>query len=540
MAASNQEETSHEQTGLRSPGWMFFWRLLSTILMGCLVALVLPSRFTEELGAQKIAKLAAPLEGAWYGTKHRDEITVLLIDEKSLAREAVPSWPAPFDYYAMLLRAFVNNDSYHPRAVFFDIVFEHKQAPDALKKFETEIDKIDKEARGPHPVVFLAARRDRDDKLTIGKELDDFPGATRVAIEYSPNEVDHITWTYRLFFEEAPHHSDDARTSGIKRASAAESTPHAPIPRSAALSIYEDAFELSQALPEREIGSSMVLTWGLDTAQAGLLWEAEDDEEKEARKDAHLISFDDGEKDEKSYCTSDDSDWTLFKRAQARAVMRSLSRPLCVFHRTIHASELYDMTTGELKEAFGDKVVMIGTSLRYSNDIVVSPLHDRIPGVFLHAMALDNLLTSRGRYQEHWEPPSRPSDKRWLPFAGLCLMGLLPIVLVRAGKELVERQLKERRKSQEQTPGPNVSPAPPVRSYAYRKLRDVVIKIGRFLISGVALIVFAVVFLVVGQHVMHVPFLPVSHLVACALALEWVEWGPDFANWILDVKEEKS
>lgn len=547
MAANNQKKD--KPVGLRKPGCMFVWRLISTLAIGCLAALILPSRFTEELGAQKIAKLAAPLEGYDYPIQHRDDITVLLIDEPALSEKGY-SWPPTFDFYADLLKRVDTPSgvdpvrSYHPRAVFFDIVFEHEQEKDRLKEFETALDEINaasqtrRKSRGEPdngpPVVFLAARQDEYNNLSINKELDEFPGATKAGIEYSPNEVDRITWTYRLFLDPPEKTLPPAEHPDIKQASTNERTSAALLPpkrRSAALAIYEDAYGLPEPMPYKFVSSTMVLTWGLDTAESGLLWKAEEDEEKEARE--HVWFSADRESGQgPMYCTSDDDDGILFRRAEARSIMRNLSRPLCVFHRTIHASQLSDMTPGELKAAFDDKVVMIGTSLRYSNDIVVSPLHDRIPGVFLHAMALDNLLTSKGRYQEQWEAPNFPLDKHWPRFAALCVIGLLPVAFVRAAKEVARNKYRKWRQSR-----PGSKPKEFRRTWRRRKYLDALVKFVVFALSGLALICSATFLLVLGQALMHVPFLAVSHLVACAMTVEWFDWGSDFANWILDVEE---
>ncbi len=39
-----------------------------------------------------------------------------------------------------------------------------------------------------------------------------------------------------------------------------------------------------------------------------------------------------------------------------------------------------------------DRLVMVGASITSTGDLVQSPVHGLIPGVYLHAMALDNLI----------------------------------------------------------------------------------------------------------------------------------------------------
>jgi len=47
---------------------------------------------------------------------------------------------------------------------------------------------------------------------------------------------------------------------------------------------------------------------------------------------------------------------------------------------------------------FANRVVMIGTDLPYVKDTVVSPVAGEVPGVYLHAIALENLTSSHGKY----------------------------------------------------------------------------------------------------------------------------------------------
>lgn len=60
-----------------------------------------------------------------------------------------------------------------------------------------------------------------------------------------------------------------------------------------------------------------------------------------------------------------------------------------------------------LRALFEDRVVMIGADIKGAPDLVLSPVHGQIPGVFLHAMALDNLLERN--IDGYWRPmPSLP------------------------------------------------------------------------------------------------------------------------------------
>lgn len=52
----------------------------------------------------------------------------------------------------------------------------------------------------------------------------------------------------------------------------------------------------------------------------------------------------------------------------------------------------------EVKQALAGRVVLIGPAWDTAPDMVATPFHGRIPGVFVHAMALDNLMSYGGRY----------------------------------------------------------------------------------------------------------------------------------------------
>lgn len=83
---------------------------------------------------------------------------------------------------------------------------------------------------------------------------------------------------------------------------------------------------------------------------------------------------------------------------------------------TIHSAAL--MRSGAarnplLHQVLRDRAVMIGAGYSGSADLVVSPLHGPIPGVFLHAVALENLLTLGRRFD------AEPDKARLGPFSVL-------------------------------------------------------------------------------------------------------------------------
>jgi CHASE2 domain-containing sensor protein len=377
-----------------SIAWLTAWRVITTLVIGLFLSFVLPERLTEQILTRKVAKLAAPLTGIEYGKSQRDHITVLIVDRESLDKVG-ESWPAKYRYYARLL---LHVAQYHPKAIFIDLILAHKDDEATLGNLKSAIHTISNPYKCLHgegqcsPVnVFLGASREGG-QLHISPELDELDGVTKVALEYYPDDVDRIAWKYPMTYGPA------VRSGG----------PEEPTQiRSAALAIYEVAFgglddeRRHKRLPE------MALTWGFDRADHGLLWKyspheeelstASEEVQQSARpapltvavahhgasqatgKDASKANAEKEAKDtpsndesEKFYCDASQSGFWQLLRAELHAALPPQGLPLCVFHRTVHAWDIENMSAAEEDKAFANRVVMIGTSIKYSNDIVTS------------------------------------------------------------------------------------------------------------------------------------------------------------------------
>jgi len=71
----------------------------------------------------------------------------------------------------------------------------------------------------------------------------------------------------------------------------------------------------------------------------------------------------------------------------------------CPPFRTIFAWDLLRSETDEPEIAVKDKIVMIGGKFSFTADFIDPPGHAKLPGVYLHAMALDNLLIYGNSYR---------------------------------------------------------------------------------------------------------------------------------------------
>ena len=76
----------------------------------------------------------------------------------------------------------------------------------------------------------------------------------------------------------------------------------------------------------------------------------------------------------------------------------------CTFHQSLTASQFIHIdkidkdSDDKLQKLLDDKIVIYATRFQGLGDIVESPVHGYVPGAFLHAMALDNLMNYGDRY----------------------------------------------------------------------------------------------------------------------------------------------
>ncbi|MFM0055981.1 CHASE2 domain-containing protein [Paraburkholderia phytofirmans] len=545
-------------------------RAALSVLLGLALAVVVPTRFTEEMGAQTMARYAAPFSGYLFDTARgkaaakdpvqwkQREITVLAIDREAL-RARGEGWPARYPFYSWLL-GYLNE--YRPTGLFIDVILSQPRNKDCdgggkaagfggVEKAKACYCTNDIDDFGDFRQtltgltsnkipVFLAARREPDNTLVTNAALDsdsELKSLRRVGVEFSAHSVDRLAWTYPLVYA-GKEPGDTETTHPVSASAAVPDLPEQSKGRctaSAAFAIFSDMYDEGKkfTVPCNET-KSMSITWPLDTAADGLLWQEPADEESEARHHMpRILRADLGDDDDEMYCTSSGQLSTLLKRAEARALFRPTSRPLCVHYRTIHASQLERMSPEDLGKAFSNHFVMIGTSFAYSNDLILSPLQDRIPGVFLHAVALDNLL-SRGEKLENveaWELDSHTSANRWgrLLLLGAIGFGLIffTVLLKKEARKKFARFHRERTHWRK-----------PLHLHWWAaKGVTAAFNITLFVTSFIVLVAFGVVMILLGNWML-VPFLLISHVLACTIAVEWLEWSEHLFNWITDSKED--
>jgi hypothetical protein len=298
----------------------------------------------------------------------RDDIVVILYDEANLPPEpklssdVKPTWPLPSVTHAALLSKLL---AMEPKAVFFDILFDTKKVGDSGVSHAL----LDVIPKGSPPVFFgtysLDNRRNLVSplhSLPLLRAGEPFPAAPAYrAIVESKSPLYHYALAERGYL-------------------------------TAASALYNVGAPISNRITSSS-PADMLVAWGS-------LLPFRHVRHPEAYRGC-TIYFDDFSGRLKgflhsiklallgSFTLDQDSDGG-WNRIQP-----------CEYHTTISANDiLYPVNFSQerrLRHVISDSYVLIGAKIQGIEDFVISPVNGKLPGVYNHAMALDNLLSFRGR-----------------------------------------------------------------------------------------------------------------------------------------------
>lgn len=486
------------RAGRKDRPWLTATRqVLFAMLIGIGLAAVLPYVIGEELIVRGVARIYAPLVGAHRGTEGRDAVSVILIDDKSL-QNAQQTWPASYGYYARLLDSLAQ---YRPRAIFIDVVFASRRDDASLARLIEATCK----AREAGIRVYFAVRRSETGSFPLRSELQDVvPRCIEpVAIEYDPDALDQIAWNYRV----QPEPTQDGASL-----------------HSVAATIYRDQ---GGALPAQG-HAALAINWGYLPANSGIEWLVADKKEHDIHASASAHDGDSRHAGDSVKAVADESAFSTYCRQPGNPFYEILPpalrshwnpdvfKPVCVFHETLYPADLSTSAEEEedrLTTQLRDRVVMIGTALQGSNDRVTSPLHGSVPGVYLHAAALDNLL----HYGEHYKRTVHLGGQGdGLRVLALMIFGFIVMVAMNAGGSWMKKRFL---------------PEPAATVPAWKR-RSVVAGNGfaRKSIGFVAYSAFFTLMIFVGQQ-LDLGMLTVAHVSLFASMAEWLEWGEKLEPW---------
>ena len=326
---------------------------------------------------------APPLDDGQNPTLWNRHISVILVDDDALGQndrsgvlDGGIQWPAPMRYHVTLLTDLY--DTFHPAAIMVDILFFDRRQRDkeALVDFVRLLERIRAEGRSR---LYLAAF---DPDRTTTKVLGELADAADVATIAWP-ETDE---TNPLYYPLATGAGDnpDATLQGIRAG--------------AAYTIYRDLCSRAAdkgwrglncpegGVPDEQFERPMQVFWG--TLAPSLNWE---------------------QYKQRIFCTGQETFiplrvWNFLLSGIVDSA--DSTRQTCPYPQFLKARDFMDpgfrqdpAVQSVLQQAFGPvpggppRIVFYGASFQGARDAVSTPTHGRVPGVFQHAMALDNLLT---------------------------------------------------------------------------------------------------------------------------------------------------
>ena len=374
------------------------------------------------------ARGQAPISGLAYDSAARNRILVVLYDSQFLAANRSP-WPLTYGEHADWLDRLVPDDKNLPAGILVDITFGQARVDRTLSELGQTLCRI----RNQHKVpIFLAGipspttgqlqvRADlqavRDRQASRDQPRD--PCFELVGASISLDPVDRLVWSYPVAsylhnqeWQSQPP-NDQARpafrSAALAMATAVTRAPGTD-PRNPTL---VPALALSKVGPAPP---AMALVWGATPAEPLTANNA-----TIRTGDAAARQVADGEWRHCTLTPSAASMW--FPGFLQRLVGRTPPPRPCPYHQTLSMAEVGSMEPAQLAAIVRDRYVLVGAAIPGYNDLIETPVHGTLPGVYQHAMALDNLLTYGDQYRldESWS--LLPSTHLWVP-------GLLVICIV--------------------------------------------------------------------------------------------------------------
>jgi CHASE2 domain-containing sensor protein len=275
-----------------------------------------------------------------YPPDGQDDTTVVLFREENLA-ELAESFPVSYARHAEVLEAL---SVYRPRAVFVDFAFIDARSPEDQAMLGRAI--CDLNARGKVP-VYLAApapSSGRDPGPPINAPLLECAEPVNAQMDVERGVSGVLTYLH------------GSGTTAFRW------TP--------AFAMY-DARERLASRPRLtpEDAQPMEIIWGNLASKLNESW---------------------------MHCTSEAALWHLVNilRENPLAAKRT-----CPHTNTISVVHLLGPHNEGVRRAVEGKAIFYGGNFQMVGDRVISPVYDDLPGVYLHAMAYDNLVTFGSTYK---------------------------------------------------------------------------------------------------------------------------------------------
>lgn len=453
------------------PVW---WGIINVIL-AFFILVFEPGSIADAVDDYSYAVFSKTVGGPLYSADSMDDIGVILLDDESLAG-LKSSWPAVYGLHAEVLRKLLTAK---PKAVFIDFTFrDRRAAPPA----------------GTDPREWLPELYVRDDSLTMLVNTLQMYQMMGIPVYLQAGALNFYQ-NHAVLSELAPYVTlvsgwGDTRGQADIRALSYPLFPELRKAGDAGRQSEENSLPLCDDAGTRRTGDGNLrgcdvagivaaaptiyqyLCSGNERAEslkrgwkcdAGLIMPAKNDKkewlawrnsvadrpmwlvwpDKQADYTDWTKAYDQAGNAIPPYeCSSQDSDKNAFARSMRNllALFGITEQPdvKCAPFHTISAEQVFRETpnAGRWVDNFQDRIVIYGQNLQGFQDIVRPPTIDTdIPGVFVHAMALENLLSNGERYLS-----DRSTVSGWLTADVIEILTLTLILCLRFGLAYVARQ----------------------------------------------------------------------------------------------------
>ena len=339
--ARGPDKQAMEHLRRRAPYWWVFAFLFAfstyQIIMNPFGFSDLVQRYTQDISDLLIT-------GPYvYPTTGHDQISVALVDDRTLGDLQMP-WPWSYGAQARVLDALLAE---RPRAVIVDILFVDPRKDDTLPEL---VDEIGRYKRAGVPLYFSGDPSVGPGEPPIRKEL----------LAAGAHVVDPTLLPQGI----ARQYNVDGRCMNGERSGTCLSL---------ALTVYRDLYPKEPLDVNRE--GLVELMWGTRPDPINTKWM---DLKESCNRNIGFLS--------RVYLA-------FFDPAQVRS--------RCPYESVIPVEKLFQGSDdADISKLARDRIVFYGGALQGVQDRSFSPVNGLIANVFIHAMALDNLITFHGRPEQ--------------------------------------------------------------------------------------------------------------------------------------------